>query len=632
MGFNVVPAPEVSGLTGAPGPQGLKGDTGATGPAGPAGATGATGPAGTPGSKVLTGTVAPTATDGVDGDVYIYDDTRTFLGVTSTNLTYYKKVSGAWQQVGGSPVGGSKWYVNTTSTSSTDTKPGDMLLRTDTGDIWQRTASGWGNPIGNLKGPQGATGATGATGAAGPTGPAGATGPTGPQGPKGDTGATGPQGPKGDPGGVTSVNTKTGAVTLNASDVNALPTTGGTLSGEVSVDGAAATYREFSFKTGGVKRWSIQAENSSEAAGDGTGSDFRIFSRNNDGTFNQTGFSITRKWAQTTFGDGKPLGDAKSTTSGAHGLRDMTWEPALPNEGVLLYSQGGKPYAKQGDGTVLQVGAFTDKQRFAMHYRHMLTGGGNIFWNGQYLRWGKRFIALGVGKSTALDTGGYFQIDMPPVGTVIPILGDTATSTTVTSTGIQMNAAAWGVLWYKLPWGGNATSVPANFVITGYRNDMTPPGEDWVMVAAINSEAAPAATYSLKLGTGEQLDHWKSLSYKNGWTSYTTGTEGVYPEPAGVLDGTPNYRGAAYRLGAGRMVEFKGLIKGGTATNGYDICTMPVGYRPYANHIFYLPNNGAMMRVDVYSEGGYITVGTPGIGTITNAWVDLSTIRYPAEK
>jgi hypothetical protein len=85
-------------------------------------------------------------------------------------------------------------------------------------------------------------------------------------------------------------------------------------------------------------------------------------------------------------------------------------------------------------------------------------------------------------------------------------------------------------------------------------------------------------------------------------------------------------------MGAGRMVEFKGLIKGGVATSGYDICTMPVGYRPYANHIFYLPNNAALMRVDIYSAGGYVTVGAPGIGTINNGWVELSTIRYPAEQ
>ncbi|WMI34542.1 minor tail protein [Streptomyces phage Dexers] len=318
MGFNVIPAPEVSGLTGAPGAQGLKGDKG---------------------SSILTGTAVPASSVGIDGDWYFMEDTRTYLGVTSTTWTIYQKVAGAWAVVGNT-LGGSKIYLNNTSTASTDTKPGDMLIRTDTGDIYQRTASGWGSAIGNIKGPQGIQGIQGIQGVAGPQGP------EGPQG---------PQGPAGPAGGVTSVNTKTGAVTLAASDVNALPTSGGTLSGELSVDGAVGTYREFSFKSAGVKRWSVQAENSSESAGDGTGSDFRIFSRNNDGTFNLTGLSITRKWAQTTFGDGGPLGDAKSTTSGAHGLRNMTWEPGLPNEGVLLYARNGLPYIKQGDGTVFQV-------------------------------------------------------------------------------------------------------------------------------------------------------------------------------------------------------------------------------------------------------------------------------------
>lgn len=70
MGFNVIPAPEVSGLTGAPGPQGLKGDpgaTGATGPAGPAGPTGATGAQGPKGDTGATGPAGPKGDKGDTG-------------------------------------------------------------------------------------------------------------------------------------------------------------------------------------------------------------------------------------------------------------------------------------------------------------------------------------------------------------------------------------------------------------------------------------------------------------------------------------------------------------------------------------------------------------------------------------
>ncbi|AKY03852.1 minor tail protein [Streptomyces phage Verse] len=166
MGFNVVPAPEVSGLTGAPGAQGLKGDKG---------------------SSILTGTTVPASSVGIDGDWYFMEDTRTFLGVTSTTWTIYQKAAGAWAVVGNT-LGGSKIYLNNASTSSTDTKPGDILIRTDTGDMWQRSASGWGSPIGNIRGPQGIQGIQGIQGVAGPQGP------EGPQGIKGDTGAQGPAG------------------------------------------------------------------------------------------------------------------------------------------------------------------------------------------------------------------------------------------------------------------------------------------------------------------------------------------------------------------------------------------------------------------------------------------------------
>jgi hypothetical protein len=105
-----------------------------------------------------------------------------------------------------------------------------------------------------IQGPQGERGLTGETGPQGPKGDTGATGPkgdkgdTGLTGPKGDTGEQGPQGPKGDTGPagsdadvtaenieealgyvpaddtkvVSSVNGKTGTVTLTAEDVGAM--------------------------------------------------------------------------------------------------------------------------------------------------------------------------------------------------------------------------------------------------------------------------------------------------------------------------------------------------------------------------------------------------------------------------
>ncbi|MFF3086363.1 hypothetical protein ACFVRB_15135 [Streptomyces nojiriensis] len=158
------------------------------------------------GSQVITGAGVPPATLGRDGDFYTQYEATTFLGITSMTVTMWTRTAGAWIKVGDG-IRGAAWYVNTTTTPSVDTRPGDMLLRSDSGDIWQRGASGWGSPVGNLKGPKGDVGAKGATGAAGAVG------------------AAGPQGPKGDPGNgsVNKVNNKLGPdVVLVAADVGAV--------------------------------------------------------------------------------------------------------------------------------------------------------------------------------------------------------------------------------------------------------------------------------------------------------------------------------------------------------------------------------------------------------------------------
>ena len=114
-------------LQGPKGDKGDKGATGATGAKGDKGATGATGAKGADGATWLTGTAAPSASQGKDGDF--------FLNTSSFDI--YKRASGAWSKTG------------------------------------------------NIKGATGATGATGAKGETGAQGPIGAQGPQGAQGAKG---------------------------------------------------------------------------------------------------------------------------------------------------------------------------------------------------------------------------------------------------------------------------------------------------------------------------------------------------------------------------------------------------------------------------------------------------------------
>ncbi|GHB98662.1 MULTISPECIES: collagen-like protein [Streptomyces rochei group] len=158
------------------GPQGVKGSTGA------------------PGSQVYTGSTAPAASLGTDGDVYTQYISTTKLGVTSTTVALWSRSGGTWSRVGGD-VRGAAWYVNNSGTPSGDVPLGDMLLRTDSGDVYQRGGPGW-ELKGNIRGPQGV------------------------QGVKGDTG------PAGAPGVVQSVNgVSAAAVVLDAAAVHAVPDT-----------------------------------------------------------------------------------------------------------------------------------------------------------------------------------------------------------------------------------------------------------------------------------------------------------------------------------------------------------------------------------------------------------------------
>ncbi|WP_236246730.1 hypothetical protein [Streptomyces sp. CC210A] len=310
MGLSIYPAPEDAGVvgpTGATGPQGPKGDTGSKGAAGPAGATG---PRGAPGSQLLTGTAAPTPSDGTDGDLFVQDDTRTYLGVTSTTLTFWKKTLGAWAKVGDT-VGGSKWYMNTSSTSSADTKPGDMLLRTDTGDIWQRSASGWGSSIGNLKGPRG---------------------------------ETGPQGPKGDPGNgsVNTVNGKPGPdPVLTASDVKAVANSGGysRMDGMLHVVYAGTSADAF------------KASNAAQT-------DYTAINKDAQLVTNTTATLADLRVGQggATFGGG---------SGGVIAFANAASPPTANPSGAVLWAEGGALKVRQSNGSTFALGSATPLGGFA---------------------------------------------------------------------------------------------------------------------------------------------------------------------------------------------------------------------------------------------------------------------------
>lgn len=140
-------------------------------------------------------------------------------GVFITNTTYWQVIA----EKGDPGVNGTSnlWLVQSYD-PTTEGNPGDLFLRSDTGDFWRKDVNDNWQLKGNITGPQGVQGVQGDTPAhqwdltslrfenadgtwgaytdlEGPQGPTGATGPEGPQGP---TGATGPAGADGADGSV----------------------------------------------------------------------------------------------------------------------------------------------------------------------------------------------------------------------------------------------------------------------------------------------------------------------------------------------------------------------------------------------------------------------------------------------
>jgi hypothetical protein len=130
----------------------------------------------------------------------------------------------------------------------------------------------------------------------------------------------------------------------------------------------------------------------------------------------------------------------------------------------------------------------------------MTLSGVATFSRTNFYKWTNKFFILGGGRGAGtLSTAGYYEIGMPPVGTVIQGVGGIPNQT-VSASGIDMRASAgsWSVLYYILNAGGQAT-VNANFRLAGWQSDFAVP-DNWVMVGAHNADNS-----TLKLGNGQIL-------------------------------------------------------------------------------------------------------------------------------
>jgi hypothetical protein len=121
------------------------------------------------GSTWFEGSGAPDSELGVDGDFYLRTDT----------YDVYRKASGSWSILlnikGATGTAGATWYSGLGAPSNGTGVNGDFYLRTDTSDVYTKSAGSWSIAV-NIKGATGTNGATWYSGSGAPSNGTGANG------------------------------------------------------------------------------------------------------------------------------------------------------------------------------------------------------------------------------------------------------------------------------------------------------------------------------------------------------------------------------------------------------------------------------------------------------------------------
>lgn len=258
-----------------------------------------------------------------------------------------------------------------------------------------------------------------------------------------------------------------------------------------------------------------------------------------------------------------------------------------------------------------------------------LNGGGTILWDGINLSWSQDFIGrLGI---NGMATYGNYVIPMPVLDTAVTIHGVTGFPTElVTASGIGMNPGGLETITdlYWEPTSFADGGAPGVWHLVGI-GTLTPIPASWILIASMDLRGA--GVISLRLGTGDLIDHWRTPTFSNGWTNYS------------VIGG--QYENAGYRMEPGGRVTFQGLLEGHGTGSLANMLVVPAGYKPKTTHIFLCPGttkvtagasggtththniqNGPI-RVEAQSGGGIAHQDAAGIPT---AYLSLSPITYVA--
>lgn len=242
--------------------------------------------------------------------------------------------------------------------------------------------------------------------------------------------------------------------------------------------------------------------------------------------------------------------------------------------------------------------------------QHLMTGGGTRKCNSAAsVSWSQPFRTMGAGRDDLVPSG-YFNIDMPPNGTVIPVIGHpTVTSVTVAGGMINFSTlSGYGALYYDLPYGSVATGQPGRFKLVDYSFAPVVIPPSWLLICQHNIDVGSA---DYRWGDGRNQDRWRPLTLQNTWVNYN------------AAGGT--FSNAGWRYQDDGKILLRGLVAGGTAI----ISNIGAGLGPDQVEIFYGHANLGGVRVDASPNGD---IGMSGYtGGANNAFVSLENISwYPS--
>jgi hypothetical protein len=231
-----------------------------------------------------------------------------------------------------------------------------------------------------------------------------------------------------------------------------------------------------------------------------------------------------------------------------------------------------------------------------------MSGGGNITYNGSGLSWSTRFIVINNGSGSHFSTNGYFDINMPPNGTVITGVGG-ATNQTVT--GGYVPLPCWQALYYILPIGSSSGTNNANFRIANYTAGMVVP-DSWVLIANQNCDNS-----TVRLGNGTII--------QNGQT---------WPSGAGFAPntGSGNYiqnQAVNANFGSGQSASFDVTGNAEVGGNTYIGGNVGIGTASPSTKVHVSAGNSSLALFGPNSSwGGQLYVGaSPNIGASLTAQV-----------